>query len=143
MTANPFAGAYAQTPYLANPDAKLHRKVCRSLEDAVERSGLKDGMTISFHHAFREGDKVVNLVVDTLARMGLKNLTLASSSLLNSGSECDIHQPCTWLVHAISVSPSQKPTVSPYHCEIWLTCFWPIRIWRRMFSAVPDRSCTW
>ena len=40
-------------------------------------------MTISFHHAFREGDKVVNTVVDALAKLGFKNLTLASSSLLN------------------------------------------------------------
>jgi citrate lyase subunit alpha/citrate CoA-transferase len=79
----PFAGAHAQTPYLANPETKLHRKLCRSLEEAIKRSGLRDGMTISFHHAFREGDKVVNMVVNTLARMGFKNLTLASSSLLN------------------------------------------------------------
>ena len=40
-------------------------------------------MTISFHHAFREGDKVIMTVVDTLAKLGFKNLTLASSSLLN------------------------------------------------------------
>ncbi|HUK07218.1 MAG TPA: citrate lyase subunit alpha [Stellaceae bacterium] len=78
-----FAGANAETPYLANLDTKLHRKLCGSLEEAIQRSGLKDGMTISFHHAFREGDKVVNRVVDTLARLGFKNLTLASSSLLN------------------------------------------------------------
>ncbi|HTO67522.1 MAG TPA: citrate lyase subunit alpha [Bradyrhizobium sp.] len=79
----PFSGANAETPFLANGDTKLHRKLCTSLEEAIQRSGLKDGMTISFHHAFREGDKVVNKVVDTLARLGLKNLTLASSSLLN------------------------------------------------------------
>ena len=78
-----FAGANAETPYLGSPETKLHRKLCSSLEEAVKRSGLKDGMTISFHHAFREGDKVVNTVVDTLARLGFKNLTLASSSLLN------------------------------------------------------------
>src|SRR5208337_1681088 len=30
-----------------------------------------------------EGDKVVNQVIDTLAKLGFKNLTLASSSLLN------------------------------------------------------------
>ena len=36
-----------------------------------------------------------------------------------------------------------KPTVSPYHCEIKLTCFWPMRTWRRMLSAVPESSCTW
>jgi citrate lyase subunit alpha / citrate CoA-transferase len=78
-----FAGAYALTPYLAEPEMKLHRKLCGSLEVAIQRSGLKDGMTISFHHAFREGDKVINKVLDTVARMGFKNLTLASSSLLN------------------------------------------------------------
>ena len=79
----PFAGENAQTPYLANAETKLHRKLCGSLEEAIQRSGLKDGMVISFHHAFREGDKVVNKVVDTLAGMEFKNLTLASSSLLN------------------------------------------------------------
>src|SRR5271165_2844415 len=79
----PFAGANAETPFLANPETKLHRKLCGSLEEAIKRSGLKDGMTISFHHAFREGDKVVNQVVDTLAKLGFRNLTLASSSLLN------------------------------------------------------------
>ncbi len=79
----PFRSADEMTPYLATPATKLHRKMCPSLEDAIKRSGLTSGMTISFHHAFREGDKVVNLVVDTLARLGFKDLTLASSSLLN------------------------------------------------------------
>jgi len=78
-----FAGAYAYTPYLAAPETKLHRKLCSSLDEAIKRSGLQDGMTISFHHAFREGDKVIMTVVDTLAKMGFKKLTLASSSLLN------------------------------------------------------------
>ncbi|HUO09399.1 MAG TPA: citrate lyase subunit alpha [Phycisphaerae bacterium] len=79
----PYTGANAGAPYLATLETKLHRKLCKSLEEAVKRSGLKDGMTISFHHAFREGDKVVLQVVNTLATMGFKNLTLASSSLLN------------------------------------------------------------
>ena len=78
-----FAGASAHLPNLADENTKLHHKICQSLEDAVKRSGLRDGMTISFHHAFREGDKVINQVVDLLARMGFKDLTLASSSLLN------------------------------------------------------------
>ncbi|MBQ4184365.1 MAG: citrate lyase subunit alpha [Bacteroidales bacterium] len=58
-----------------------------TLEDAIVKSGLKDGMTISFHHHFRGGDKVVNLVVDKLAEMGFKNLHLAASSL------SDVHEP--------------------------------------------------
>jgi citrate lyase subunit alpha / citrate CoA-transferase len=78
-----FRGAHANNPYLADPETKLHRKLCGSLEEAIKRSGLQNGMTISFHHAFREGDKVINKVVDVLATMGFKSLTLASSSLLN------------------------------------------------------------
>ena len=58
-----------------------------TLEEAIRRSGLKDGMTISFHHHFRGGDKVVNLVVAKLAEMGFKNLHLAASSL------SDVHAP--------------------------------------------------
>ena len=58
-----------------------------SLEEAIRRSGLKDGQTISFHHHFRGGDKVVNMVVDQLAAMGFKDLKLAASSL------SDVHAP--------------------------------------------------
>lgn len=58
-----------------------------TLEEAIKKSGLKDGMTISFHHHFRGGDKVVNMVVDKLAEMGYKNLSLAASSLQ------DVHEP--------------------------------------------------
>jgi citrate lyase subunit alpha/citrate CoA-transferase len=38
-------------------------------------------MTISFHHAFRGGDLIINKVMDIIARLGFKDLTLASSSL--------------------------------------------------------------
>lgn len=58
-----------------------------SLEEAIRRSGLQNGMTISFHHHFRGGDKVVNMVVAKLAEMGYKDLHLAASSLI------DVHEP--------------------------------------------------
>lgn len=56
-------------------------KILPSLADAIRATGLRDGMTISFHHHFRGGDHVVNQVVDKLAEMGFRNLTLAASSL--------------------------------------------------------------
>ena len=56
-------------------------KLLDTVEQAVLKTGLKDGMTISFHHHFRNGDKVVNMVLDVIANLGIKNLTLASSSL--------------------------------------------------------------
>lgn len=62
-------------------------KLLNSVEEAIVKSGLKDGMTISFHHHFREGDYILNSVVDAIAKLGIKDLTLASSSL---GS---VHKP--------------------------------------------------
>jgi len=56
-------------------------KIVPSLEEAIRRAGLKDGMTISFHHHFRNGDFVLNMVMDIIAKMGFKDLTLAASSL--------------------------------------------------------------
>jgi len=59
-------------------------KLMDSLEDAIRASGLQDGMTVSFHHHFRDGDAILNTVVATLSKMGFKNLTVASSSLSNA-----------------------------------------------------------
>lgn len=73
----------------ANLQARKPRDIkrCDSLEVAIRRSGLQDGMTISFHHAFRGGDLALNQVMEVLAKMGFRNLTLASSSLT------DCHAP--------------------------------------------------
>ena len=62
-------------------------KLVNSIEEAVIKSGLKDGMTISFHHHFRAGDYIVNMVLDVIAKMGIKNLRVAASSLT------DCHAP--------------------------------------------------
>lgn len=64
-----------------------HNKVVKSLEEAIRLTGLKDGMTISFHHHFRNGDYVINMVMDCIAKMGIRNLTVAASSLT------DCHAP--------------------------------------------------
>lgn len=92
----PFSGAFSTPP----PEDKrrvgprlgtiLHpgeNCLVPSIRDAIERIELKDGMTVSFHHHFREGDKVLNLVMAEIAAMGIKNLTLAPSSLYS------VHEP--------------------------------------------------
>lgn len=56
-------------------------KLLDSIEEAIKKVGLKDGMTISFHHHFREGDYILNRVMDIIAKMGIKNITIAPSSL--------------------------------------------------------------
>lgn len=45
-----------------------------SLAQALELCGLRDGMTLSTHHHFRNGDLVANLLFDTAAKMGAKDL---------------------------------------------------------------------
>ncbi len=49
-------------------------KLVPSLKEALQRAGLKDGMTISTHHHFREGDLVANKVFDCASELGIKNL---------------------------------------------------------------------
>lgn len=61
-------------------DKVKRTKILESLEEAIIKSGLKDGMTISFHHHFRDGDKVLPLVMEKIAKMGFKNLKVAASS---------------------------------------------------------------
>ena len=76
-----FAGAGQKKTATFRERYHQQNKVVPSLEEAIRRTGLRDGMTISFHHHFRNGDHIINMVVDKLAEMGYKNLTLAASSL--------------------------------------------------------------
>lgn len=56
-------------------------KVLNTIEEAIKATGLKNGDRISFHHHFRNGDFVVELVLKELRRLGFKDMTLAPSSL--------------------------------------------------------------
>jgi len=49
-------------------------KVVKSLREALELCGLRDGMTITTHHHFRNGDKLANKLFDIIAEMGVKDL---------------------------------------------------------------------
>ena len=88
----PYAGPFATQPPAdarkAGPKLKAahpgDNKILQSIEDAIEASGLKDGMTISFHHALRNGDYVMNMVIPLIAGKGIKGLTLAPSSLIDT-----------------------------------------------------------
>lgn len=86
----PYRGAFAlideerDTPRKAppmRPEPPCRSKVRSSLREAVERSGLQSGMTVSFHHHLREGDAVLPMVLSELEAMGLRDLTIAPSSL--------------------------------------------------------------
>ncbi len=58
-----------------------HSKLVNSIDDVLKKCGLKDGMTLSFHHHFREGDLVVNMVMKAVHDLGVKDITICASSL--------------------------------------------------------------
>ena len=62
-------------------------KVLKSIKEAVEKTGLQDGMTISFHHHLRNGDYVLNMVLEVIEELGIRDLNVNASSLF------DIHEP--------------------------------------------------
>ncbi len=89
----PFGGAFTRIPTgtkAPRPQKvapQREDKVLPSIEAAIEACGLSSGMTISFHHSFREGDRVINLILDACARMGLKDLRICPTALFG------VHEP--------------------------------------------------
>ncbi len=62
-------------------------KIVNSLEEVIKLAGLEDGMRVSFHHHLRNGDHVINMVMDEIARSGHKDMTVSASSVF------DVHLP--------------------------------------------------
>ncbi|MBR6825103.1 MAG: citrate lyase subunit alpha, partial [Oscillospiraceae bacterium] len=59
-------------------------KLVKSIKEAVALCGLRDGMTVSFHHHLRNGDFVLNMVMEEIAAAGVKDLTVNASSLFDA-----------------------------------------------------------
>lgn len=68
------------------------KKLVNSLPEAIKLCGLEDGMTVSFHHHLRNGDYVLNMVMNTIGDMGYKNIKVAVSSIF------PIHEPLIGLM---------------------------------------------
>lgn len=83
---------YMDGKYIKRDSPKTRRcvkpqssKLCSSIRKACERCGAHDGMTVSFHSEFREGDYVASMVAKVLVEeMGLKDITIAATSLGNA-----------------------------------------------------------
>jgi len=86
-TLDPYRDPWSRQPEVLRATRPLVRrspgdsKLLPSLRAAIEACGLKDGMTISTHHALRNGDLLLNLLVKEMDAMGLRNMGIASSSV--------------------------------------------------------------
>jgi citrate lyase subunit alpha/citrate CoA-transferase len=79
-------------------------KLVPTLQDALERAGLRDGMTIATHHHLRNGDDVLNHVLRIVQNLGIRDLTVASSS---------VHP-----VHAPLIDAIRDGTVTRLECGV-------------------------
>ena len=83
----PFTGAFDNLGVVEKASVKLssavpgESKLLSSIRAAIEACALRDGGVISFHHHLRNGDRVLAMVVAEIARAGLKDITIAPSSL--------------------------------------------------------------
>jgi len=57
-----------------------NNKVVASLREALEKCGLRDGMTISTHHHLRDGDLISNKIFEIAASMDVKDLVWLPSA---------------------------------------------------------------
>lgn len=129
----PFAGAFALAPTVNRQAPKVKRrlpgdsKVVDSLEAVFRQIPVRDGMTLSFHHHLRNGDYVLNMVMAVAAKLGLRNLKVAASSIhlvhaplvehMKSGvvSEIDTNYIGGEAAKAVSAGVLAKPVILRTH----------------------------
>lgn len=84
-----FSGSFARSedtyqkvgPCVHNYIDPTRSKMVSSIHEALVKCKIRDGMVLSFHHHFRDGDKIVNMVMEEVAKMGVKDITICASSL--------------------------------------------------------------
>jgi citrate lyase subunit alpha / citrate CoA-transferase len=83
----PFAGGASEVkeilraPVKVSPARPGSGKVLGSIGEALRACGLRDGMTISFHHCLRNGDHVLNRVLEAVADAGLREIRVAATAV--------------------------------------------------------------
>jgi citrate lyase subunit alpha/citrate CoA-transferase len=86
-TYQPYVDPFSRMPTVDRSTRPLVRrnpgesKRLPSLRAAIEACGLESGMTIATHHHLRNGDLLLNLLVKEIDAMGLRDITIASSSV--------------------------------------------------------------
>ena len=85
-----FQGAFCLQPEIRRYAPLVKRnlpsdnKLLASIEDAFKTLKITSGMTLSFHHHLRNGDYVLNMVLAVAAKLQLKDLKIAVSSIFPS-----------------------------------------------------------
>ena len=81
-------------------------KLIKDLDQVLDRLNLFSGMTVSFHHHMRNGDVLVNLVLQKLDSRGIKDIVLAPSALFPVPQRRSL---CRSTIHATAGCRSPVP----------------------------------
>lgn len=109
----PFMGAFANYGERTKVSVKVssvkpgEKKLLENIEEALDKVGLKDGMTVSFHHHLRNGDYVLNLVMAAIAKRGIKDLHVAATGIF------PIHEPLVEYIKQGIVTQISVNYISP------------------------------
>ena len=101
----PYSGVFEQLRQKPNVGGRAkpvrpgESKLVPDLSAVIEKVGLKDGMTVSFHHHMRNGDHVVNQVMEAIAAKGIKDICVAASGLFA------VHEPLVKLMENGVITP--------------------------------------
>jgi citrate lyase subunit alpha / citrate CoA-transferase len=83
----PFEGSFVNIGIKEKKAVKVttvtpnENKVLNDIEEVIDKLQLRNGMTISFHHHLRNGDYVLNMVLEAVHKKGIKEITVAASSI--------------------------------------------------------------
>jgi citrate lyase subunit alpha/citrate CoA-transferase len=88
----PYGTKIDKKPQIRKNVSINNQKIIQSIKDVFDIIPITDGMTLSFHHHLRNGDGVLNIVIDEVIKRGLKDISLAPSAIF------PVHEP---LVKAI------------------------------------------
>ncbi len=80
-----------RAPTRLTPAVGGREKLLRDIEAAFDACSIADGATLSFHHHLRNGDQVLNQVLEVAARRGLQGLRVAASSLFPVHAPLALH----------------------------------------------------
>ena len=72
--------------------AKKEASLLASISAAFDEIPITDGMTLSFHHHYRNGDLLLNMVIEEIKKRNLKHMKLAPSSIF------PVHKPLVELI---------------------------------------------
>lgn len=65
-----------------SPDKSVKQnKLVKDFDELFDSLNIKDGASLSFHHHLRNGDYVLNMVMEEVHKRGIKDITLVASSI--------------------------------------------------------------